>query len=294
MGARSYLGSADNSNKTYAPIPIDSTNLAMREMSIGGKTFWVLPTPGHTPGSTSAVLEVKDFGVTRRVLINGGQSMTSSIPDVVQYLASIERTYTMAETLNVEGVMTPHIYWDGEGEKLNQMRATGRTNPGQHIYGHDSVMRQLAVARECSAAWLTRLDSTVVLPTWRYHRLEIVGTPTASRMTAKLTNGWGPVAGQQLRFSVGSGNGTCVAPTDKDGVASCDLPVANDPQAARVQFAGATSSAFVDLPAVAQVQLPAVEAGGCTMVNGRFDPLLVGLLGLAGLGLLRRRNARAS
>jgi glyoxylase-like metal-dependent hydrolase (beta-lactamase superfamily II) len=113
LGARATLGSADAAGKTYAPTTIDSSNLAMREMSIGGKTFWVLPTPGHTSGSTSAVLEVKDWGTTRRVLINGGQSMTNSIPQVTQYLDSIERTYVMANVLNVDGVMTPHIYWDG-------------------------------------------------------------------------------------------------------------------------------------------------------------------------------------
>ena len=64
LGARSYIGSADAAGKSYAPVTINSTDLSMREMSIGGKTFWVLPTPGHTPGATSAVLEVKDWGKT--------------------------------------------------------------------------------------------------------------------------------------------------------------------------------------------------------------------------------------
>src|SRR4029077_19307747 len=128
---------------------------------------WVLPTPGHTPGSTSAVLEVTDHGQTKRVLINGGQSMTNSIPEVAQYLDSIERVYSMASVLRVDRVMTPHIYWDGEGEKLDQINATGRTNPSQNIYGHETVMRMTAVARECSAAWLTRLDATRVIPVLR-------------------------------------------------------------------------------------------------------------------------------
>jgi glyoxylase-like metal-dependent hydrolase (beta-lactamase superfamily II) len=168
MGARSFIGSADAGGKSYAPTTINSADLSMRQMSIGGKTFWVLPTPGHTPGSTSAVLEVTDWGTTRRVLINGGQSMTNSIPQVAQYLDSIERTYSMAKALRVEGVMTPHIYWDGEGAKMREILATGRTNPGQHIYGREAVLRQLAVARECSAAWLTQLDTTRVLSVWRH------------------------------------------------------------------------------------------------------------------------------
>src|SRR4051812_16205699 len=79
LGARSTLGSADNkppigpvTGKNYLPNLIDSTDLSMREMTIGGKKFWILPTPGHTPGATSAVLEAKDWGRTVRVLVNGG------------------------------------------------------------------------------------------------------------------------------------------------------------------------------------------------------------------------------
>jgi glyoxylase-like metal-dependent hydrolase (beta-lactamase superfamily II) len=252
LGARSYLGSADANNKAYAPATIDSTNLSMRQMSIGGKTFWVLPTPGHTPGSTSAVLEVKDHGVTRRVLINGGQSMGSTIGPVAQYLESIERTYYMAAALNVEGVMTPHIYWDGEGEKLNEIRATGRTNPGQHIYGHDSVMRQLAVARECSAAWLTRLDATAVLPTWRYNTMEFVGNPTPTNVAARVKNGWGALANQKVTFTVKETGASCTAVTNTDGVASCDVrPLRPHQDKVTASFGGASTTEFVDLPAEA-------------------------------------------
>ncbi len=251
LGARSSLGSADAAGKTYTPITIDSTNLAMREMSIGGKTFWVLPTPGHTNGSTSAVLEVKDWGTTRRVLINGGQSMGNSIPAVAQYLDSIERTYVMANVLKVDGVMTPHIYWDGEGAKLNEINATGRTNPSQHVYGHESVVRQLVVARECSAAWLTRLNATAVLPVWRYNTMEFVGgAPTPTRVAARVKNGWGPLVNQKVRFSVEQTGASCTATTDADGVASCDVrPLRPHKDRITATFEGAQSADFVDLPA---------------------------------------------
>ncbi|HWH84112.1 MAG TPA: MBL fold metallo-hydrolase [Burkholderiaceae bacterium] len=256
LGARSYIGSADNTlgspgGKTYKPTFIDSTNLAMRQMTIGGKTFWILPTPGHTPGSTSAVLEVKDWGQTKRVLINGGQSMTSSIPDVANYLDSIERTYAMAGVLNVDGVMTPHIYWDGEGEKLDQINATGRTNPSQNIYGHESVMRQLAVARECSAAWLTRLDATIVTPVWRFNTIDFVdGSPSPTRVAAKVSNGWGPLTGQPVTFSVAETGASCSATTGADGVASCDVrPLRPHKDHLTAKFAGAQTTSFVDLSA---------------------------------------------
>lgn len=267
LNARSYLGSGDlnlgsATAKPYNPALIDSTNLGMRQMSIGGKNFWVLPTPGHTPGSTSAVLEVKDWGETKRVLINGGQSMTSSIPDVTQYLKSIERTYIMADTLNVDGVMTPHIYWDGEGVKLDEINAKGRTKPSQNIYGHESVMRQLVVARECSAAWLTKLDSTQVLPVWRLNKIEFVDNPTPTKVAAKVQNGWGPLAGQKVDFSVAATGAACTATTNADGVASCEIhPLRPHQDKVVASFAGAKTPDFVDLPA--QATALACSNGNC-------------------------------
>lgn len=179
--------------------------------------------------------------------------MTSTIDQVTQYLTSIERTYRMASDLNVEGVMTPHIYWDGEGEKVEEIRAKGRTRPSQHIYGHDSVMRQLVVARECSAAWLTRLDSTLVLPVWRYNRVAFVdGSPTPNKVAARLSNGWGAVANRQLLFKVAETGASCAAVTNMDGVASCNLSSLRTQQdRLTVSFPGASTAAFVDLPAEA-------------------------------------------
>jgi glyoxylase-like metal-dependent hydrolase (beta-lactamase superfamily II) len=258
LGARSYLGSADNTlgapaGKSYKPIFIDSTDLSMRTMSIGGKTFWILPTPGHTPGSTSAVLEATDYGQTKRVLINGGQSMTSSITEVAQYLDSIERVYAMASVLNVDGVMTPHIYWDGEGFYDDQINATGRTNPSQNVYGHETVMHMTAVARECSAAWLTQLDTTRVLPVWRANKIDLMPASPAPnlllKVSAKLSNGWGPVANQPVAFSVDGQ--ACTAITNAAGVATCGKSfsgVGSAPKVISASYAGAQSSDFVDLP----------------------------------------------
>jgi hypothetical protein len=246
-----FLGSADASNKAYAPTTIDSTDLSMRQMSIGGKNFWILPTPGHTAGSTSSVVEVQDHGKTVRVLTNGGQSMSSnSIPAVASYLDSIERTYVMVKALNVEGVMTPHIYWDGEGEMMRRILATGRTNPSQHVYGHEKVVQQMVIARECSAAWLARLDATAVLPVWRYNTIEYIGDPTPTNVKAKVQNGWGPLVNQKVKFSVAETGASCTAMTDAHGIASCAVrPLRPHTDRLSATFEGAESAQFIDLPA---------------------------------------------
>ena len=93
VGTEIFLGSADAAGKAYAPTVIDSTDLSMRQMSIGGKNFWILPTPGHTNGSTSSVVEVQDHGKTVRVLTNGGQSMSSTSIPAVAKLPGFDRTH---------------------------------------------------------------------------------------------------------------------------------------------------------------------------------------------------------
>ena len=266
LGTRSSLGSADinlGGPKTYNPILIDSTDHSMRTMSVGGKQFWIMPTPGHTPGATSAVLEVKDWGQTKRVLMNGGQSMTNSISDVEDYLDSVERTYAMVQTLNVDGVMTPHIYWDGEGTKLDEIKAKGRTNPSQNIVGHEAVARQMAIARECTAAWLTQLDTTVSTPVWRYNTVDFApASPIPGRFAAKVTNGWGPLPNKQVTFKHDAGGEACSATTDATGTATCSGSFGPFPQGdtVSVSFAGTSASDFIDLPG----QKSATVGTGCS------------------------------
>jgi hypothetical protein len=119
------------------------------------------------------------------------------------------------------------------------------------VYGHENVVRQLVVARECSAAWLTRLNATAVLPVWRYNTLEFVsGAPTPTKVAAKVKNGWGPLANQKVKFSVEETGASCTAMTDTEGVASCDVrPLRPHKDRITATFEGAQNADFVDLPA---------------------------------------------
>lgn len=83
------LGSADAAAKAYAPLLLDSSNLEPVSMTIGGRDVKFLSTPGHTPGSTSAVIPVKDGGKTVKAVMVGGSSMLSDIPSAKSYLDSV-------------------------------------------------------------------------------------------------------------------------------------------------------------------------------------------------------------
>jgi hypothetical protein len=113
------------------------------------------------------------------------------------------------------------------------------------------VLRQLAVARECSAAWLTQLDTTRVLSVWRVSWTKLMsGSPTANQVSAQVTNGWGPLASQKVLFTVD--NQLCTALTNAQGVATCaksfpGLGTTSGPKKVTAAYLGSTTSQFVDL-----------------------------------------------
>jgi len=71
-----------------------------------------------------------------------------------------------------------------------------------------------------------------------------------NKVSAKLSNGWGALAGQKVTFSVNETGASCTATTNADGVASCAVrPLRPHRDTLKATFAGAETSAFVDLPA---------------------------------------------
>jgi len=113
-------------------------------------------------------------------------------------------------------------------------------------------MRQMAVARECSAAWLTRLDTTRLEPVWRYNRMKFTDRPSVNSVSVQVENGWGGLANQPVTFTVPETGASCTATTDETGHASCAIhPLRPFKDTVTATFAGAQGADFVDLPAKA-------------------------------------------
>jgi len=247
LNPRIYLGSADANNKSYNPIRIDSTNLAPQPVTMGGRTVTFLPTPGHTPGTTAAVIPVQDNGREVRLLVTGGSNM-GNLSTAWPYFASVERTYALAKAMNVEGGLHPHQFFEGT---LQKILASGLAKPSQYVVGNDKYMRGLAVWRECTAAFVTNLDATATIPTWRASKTEfLAASPAANRLAARVYNGWGPVAGEEVTFTVEGRGSACSAVTDTNGVAQCRStlgPLKEKEDLVTASFEGADHSDYIDL-----------------------------------------------
>jgi len=233
--------------KPYHPTLIDSTNLAPQPITMGGRTVTLFPTPGHTPGTTAAVIPIHDNGRVVNMLVTGGSNM-GNLTNARPYIVSVERTYALAKAMNVEGGLHPHQFYEAGLQKIFN---SGRTSPSQIVVGNDKYLRSIAVWRECTAAFIANLDATTSIPVWRASKTEfLAASPAWNRLSARVFNGWGPVAGQQVTFTV-EGRGTaCSAVTDATGVATCKSSVGPLKEASdkiTASFEGGTQTGYVDL-----------------------------------------------
>jgi glyoxylase-like metal-dependent hydrolase (beta-lactamase superfamily II) len=280
-----YLGSGDVAGKTYNPTPIDSANPNPQTITIGGTPIVVQSTAGHTPGSVVAIVPVQKNGVTHKMLLNWRAGIPATAAGSKLYLTGTERAYQLARQSAAEGVIHTH--------PISDVTLAALGNPDLFMIGAEKTLRATAISRECSAARAAQLDATAQFSTWRYTNLAFLEKdPKSTAISVRLSDDAGPVAGQQVRFKVEGSDEICVAPTGSDGVATCDMPRLLAAGNVTAEFTGTESADLVSLPSTARVQVDAAESGaGCTIGNGRFDPMLIGMALLAGAGLVRRRRA---
>jgi len=226
FGIPVYLGSADAANKPFTVTPLDSTNLAPQSLAIPGNfVLTLLSTPGHTPGTFSGVIPVHHKGVVHKVSYWGGTAMPGTVAAARQYLDGAERLYALSEAVGSEGTIHTHAFVDGSLVHVDEIIAAGgRRDPNPFILGEAQTLRSLAMLRECSAAKVAQLDATALIPVWRVTTIEFAEhSPSPHFLSARVASAWGPVVGKPVTFTVGDDGEACVATTDADGVATCDV-----------------------------------------------------------------------
>jgi metallo-beta-lactamase class B len=127
-------------------------------LTLGDTTVMLYVTPGHTPGTLSALIPVHD-GTRRHVAaLWGGTGLNADRASLEQYVGSARRFDDIARQAGADIILSNHTDWDGSKVYLPQLarRAPGGSNP--YVVGNAAVRRYLAVAEECATARLLRLN----------------------------------------------------------------------------------------------------------------------------------------
>jgi len=136
-----------------------------QKLTLGDTTITMYVTPGHTLGTISSIIPVKDGGTTHMAAYWGGTAfnwvrgpanyITPERPPrfwFESYAQSAQRFSQLAADAGVDVVLSNHTKYDLSTTKLAlvQKRARGSAHP--YVVGKENVQRFFTIAYECAAA----------------------------------------------------------------------------------------------------------------------------------------------
>ena len=132
-----------------------------QKLTLGDTTIAIYLTPGHTPGTLSYLIPVKDNGRPHLVAEWGGTAF--NFPRIAEnfriYAASAERFGEIAGKAGADAIISNHSDYDGSKQKLPALASRRPGAPNPYVVGADSVRRYMKVAEECARAWVARTAS---------------------------------------------------------------------------------------------------------------------------------------
>ncbi len=124
-------------------------------LELGGKTVQFVVTPGHTPGTLSAVISVDDGGIRRYVTLWGGTAMPQGNAAVLGMHASLLRLWKAGQDAGAEGVISTHAFVEDSFGRA-QLERTHGSNPFN--LGKDGFNRMMGIHSECILAQAARYE----------------------------------------------------------------------------------------------------------------------------------------
>ena len=141
-----------------------------QRLTLGDTTVTMYLTPGHTLGTISTVIPVKDGGQPHVAAAWGGTAfnwttnraayITPQRPDKFwfdTYIASVQRFRDIVSKAGADVLIANHTNFDGSKTKLPALAKRAAGGPHPYVIGNASVQRYLTVADECAKAGVLRL-----------------------------------------------------------------------------------------------------------------------------------------
>jgi metallo-beta-lactamase class B len=140
-----------------------------QKLTLGDTTLTMYKTPGHTLGTLSTLIPVRDGGQPHLAVEVGGTAFNwlrggaeyRGKPNSFwfeTYSNSARRLREIVEKAGADVLLSNHTIYDGSKVKLPALlkRKAGDRHP--YVVGTDSVKRYLTVGDECAQAGLVRFQ----------------------------------------------------------------------------------------------------------------------------------------
>ena len=164
LGAKIVLSAADwdlfaNNTPEDRRPKRDIVATDFYRLTLGDTTLTLHLTPGHTPGTISTIIPVKDQGRPHVAALWGGTSFNfERIPQNYQnYIDSAKRFGDIVARAGADIILSNHTNYDGSKVKQPALATRKSGDPHPYVIGTDAVRRYLKTAEECATAGLLGL-----------------------------------------------------------------------------------------------------------------------------------------
>jgi metallo-beta-lactamase class B len=136
-----------------------------QKLTLGDTTLTMYLTPGHTPGTISTIIPVRDRGMPHVAAEWGGTgfnfTVTADKPRPYwyeTYARSADHFQEAVKSSRADVLIANHPEQDGAKAKLAALAKRG-TGPNPYVIGNDSVARYVTMVGECARASLLRFGA---------------------------------------------------------------------------------------------------------------------------------------
>jgi metallo-beta-lactamase class B len=127
-----------------------------QKLTLGDTTITMYITPGHTPGTISSLIPVKDNGTPHLVALWGGVGLNPDKESVQTYIQSAKRFSDIVRQAGADVIFSNHTDWDRSKVNLPLLAKRAPGSPNPYVVGNENVVRFLKVAEECATSRVMR------------------------------------------------------------------------------------------------------------------------------------------
>jgi metallo-beta-lactamase class B len=143
----------DQQNPTWKPKR-DMVATDGQKLTLGDTTLTLYLTPGHTEGTISTLIPVRDGGRSHLAAAWGGTlfNFGPNRPRLISYAQSADRFRDIVTKAGADVILSNHTQYDGTKAKLAALKTRKAGDRHPYIVGTDAVRRYLTVVNECAQA----------------------------------------------------------------------------------------------------------------------------------------------
>jgi metallo-beta-lactamase class B len=127
-----------------------------QKLTLGDTTITIYITPGHTAGTLSFLIPVKDHGVPHVAMEWGGTALgANTTKEMLQsYISNASRFKDIAEGAGADVIIGNHTEYNDALARLERTKARKPGEPNPWVVSKAEVGKYLTVVAECAKSWL--------------------------------------------------------------------------------------------------------------------------------------------